>query len=430
MTMISKQKAMQGFTLIEVLVAATIIGLVAITQIPRLQGFLDERVRDEAVGDVRKLSNSLRQFRSTQNADPISVAQLIGSDFYDGNQTLPWGAPFTGVPIQIQNPNSPQDPTRQVSAGWVFSFEAQDIEQAALISEELGDLQAQVVGEAGTTVQWTVNASLLEVNQFQFIARTEEGQQLCPDCNEVEVDLDFRDSGSIDNVQGFDASQGQIVEASVGQVTLDESNNITMQNNNLTVNANQAQLSGSMQVAQDLQALGDTRIQGNASIAGDTTIQGDTTIGGDATINGDVTGGFFNASGDFSTQLTSLNTNRGLIDLNDAALLQNSQNIGANLTAIGVNASGIAGNASANGANLGLNNANVGRLNTLSSTIGSNTSRISGNDGLITRLRGDVNANTSGRTANSTRISQLNTQVERIRMMIESCTTAGGCLGI
>ena len=100
MTMPSRHhRARRAFTLLEVIIAVTIVALLAALVVPRLTRFLAGAHEDKAVAEVNTLANQVRLYITTEttgtlNNDFTLETLLDGDDPYleNANQLIdPWG---------------------------------------------------------------------------------------------------------------------------------------------------------------------------------------------------------------------------------------------------------------------------------------------------------------------------------------------------
>jgi len=78
-----------GFTLLELVVVAGLIGTLSMITIPRLFGYA-ERVRDtQAIVDIADLDADLQQFAMDYNALPMTLGEIGRGGLVD-----PWGNPY------------------------------------------------------------------------------------------------------------------------------------------------------------------------------------------------------------------------------------------------------------------------------------------------------------------------------------------------
>jgi len=83
-----------GFTLIEILIVAGLIGTLSMIIIPRMLGYTQRTRNLQAVADLRKMDVDIAQYGMDNNLPPDSLAD-VG---YDGLRD-PWGNPYQYLKI-------------------------------------------------------------------------------------------------------------------------------------------------------------------------------------------------------------------------------------------------------------------------------------------------------------------------------------------
>ena len=105
------QAPRRGFTLLEVIIAVTIVALLATLVVPRLTRFLQGAHEDKATAEVNSLANAVRLY-ITQNTtgnldDDFTLEMLVEGDdpYLDNSADLidPWGTPYDIVIPGEQN---------------------------------------------------------------------------------------------------------------------------------------------------------------------------------------------------------------------------------------------------------------------------------------------------------------------------------------
>jgi general secretion pathway protein G len=83
-----------GFTLIEILIVAGLIGTLSMIIIPRMLGYTQRTLNLQAIADLRKMDVDIAQYGMDNNLPPDSLAD-VG---YDGLRD-PWGNPYRYLKI-------------------------------------------------------------------------------------------------------------------------------------------------------------------------------------------------------------------------------------------------------------------------------------------------------------------------------------------
>ncbi len=91
-----------GFTLLEVIIAVTIVALLAALVVPRLTKFLGQAHEDKAIAEANTLANQVRLYITTETTGMLSSdftleMLLDGDDPYLDNENAlidPWGNPY------------------------------------------------------------------------------------------------------------------------------------------------------------------------------------------------------------------------------------------------------------------------------------------------------------------------------------------------
>lgn len=97
-----RKTARRGFTLLEVIIAVTIVALLAALVVPRLTKFLSQAHEDKAVAEVNTLATQVRLYITTETTgtlDPDFTLEMLleGDDPYLDNENQlidPWGNPY------------------------------------------------------------------------------------------------------------------------------------------------------------------------------------------------------------------------------------------------------------------------------------------------------------------------------------------------
>ena len=85
----------QGFTLVELLIAITIIGTLLAIAIPRFNGYRDQQKTNLAVNDIRTLDNKIQSFKLSNEAYPAALTNVPMGSILD-----PWGKVYQYLKIE------------------------------------------------------------------------------------------------------------------------------------------------------------------------------------------------------------------------------------------------------------------------------------------------------------------------------------------
>ena len=83
-----------GFTLIEILIVAALIGTLSMIIVPRLLGYTQRTRELQAIADLREMDVDITQFGMDHNEPPDNLSQ-VGCD----NLRDPWGRPYKYLKI-------------------------------------------------------------------------------------------------------------------------------------------------------------------------------------------------------------------------------------------------------------------------------------------------------------------------------------------
>jgi len=90
-----KQKKPIGFTLIEILVTLTILGILAGVAVPLYTGYIDQARNETAISDIRGCSLALARYYSDNGSYPDDLAVAGCATSPD-----PWGNPYQYLNVQ------------------------------------------------------------------------------------------------------------------------------------------------------------------------------------------------------------------------------------------------------------------------------------------------------------------------------------------
>lgn len=87
-----------AFTLIELIVAVAIIGVLAAIAIPAYQNYLDKAKTVRAISDIENIGRRLHDYHIDNNNYPASLAEIGADNILD-----PWGNPYQY--LNLSDPN-------------------------------------------------------------------------------------------------------------------------------------------------------------------------------------------------------------------------------------------------------------------------------------------------------------------------------------
>ncbi len=84
-----------GFSLVELLVAITVLAALSAIAVPRFQSYRNESRNAKAIGDLHVLDNQINSFKMSNDVWPSSLSQVPR-----GNMLDPWGHPYQYLQIE------------------------------------------------------------------------------------------------------------------------------------------------------------------------------------------------------------------------------------------------------------------------------------------------------------------------------------------
>jgi general secretion pathway protein G len=97
-----------GFTLIEVVTVAAILGILAALAVPSYLAFREKARFQAAVADMKNIETSLYAYQSAKGEFPDALAEVAMERLRD-----PWGRPYAYLPITESNRNDARKDGRE-----------------------------------------------------------------------------------------------------------------------------------------------------------------------------------------------------------------------------------------------------------------------------------------------------------------------------
>lgn len=94
-TSIARRHIRHGFTIIELIAAMVIVGVLSTVAVPPISGSIDKAKVARAISDMRQIAQDL----SALDSLPASLADIGRGSLRD-----PWGRPYTYVPLIVSGP--------------------------------------------------------------------------------------------------------------------------------------------------------------------------------------------------------------------------------------------------------------------------------------------------------------------------------------
>jgi prepilin-type N-terminal cleavage/methylation domain-containing protein len=242
----------RGFTLLETLIAATILSVSAVAGVAVYQEQLQDELDQQAVKTADNVVASYKRFRTHNRRNPNNINELLASEHFSGAGVLPWGSGLAGAP-------------NASGRAYNLSFPTESPAQAARIADLLSKYDAV---SAGSIVSFNAPMSTIETVSNQMLCREEIPG--VPECNKMSVNLDVNenDLNQINELDADIAEFDELIAEVVTTDTLDVTDRITLGSNTISYSGNNLQINA-----------------------------GTTGFGGDLVINGDIVGNNSNISG-------------------------------------------------------------------------------------------------------------------------------------
>jgi general secretion pathway protein G len=84
-----------GFTLVELLVAVTVLGALVAIAVPWFASYIDKQNVGRAVNDMRVLDNRIQNYKMSNDVYPPSLTDVPQGSLFD-----PWGRPYNYLQIE------------------------------------------------------------------------------------------------------------------------------------------------------------------------------------------------------------------------------------------------------------------------------------------------------------------------------------------
>jgi general secretion pathway protein G len=95
-----KRYKSSGLTIVELLIAIAIVGILAGIAIPLYAGYVENARVQTAIADIRSISLVIEEYRNDRSSLPTSLADINYATFLD-----PWGKPYRYWNIQTATGN-------------------------------------------------------------------------------------------------------------------------------------------------------------------------------------------------------------------------------------------------------------------------------------------------------------------------------------
>jgi general secretion pathway protein G len=92
-------RGQQGFTIIELMIAVTIVGALAGLAIPNYLGYLDKARLARCIAEIRYISRAVDSYKAANESLPNTLAEVGAGEIVD-----PWGNPYEYLNIADLTP--------------------------------------------------------------------------------------------------------------------------------------------------------------------------------------------------------------------------------------------------------------------------------------------------------------------------------------
>lgn len=98
----------QGFTLIEVLIAITVLAALLAIALPMFQSYIEQARVAQAIADIRNIDLSIQVYKRQNNALPTKVSEAFSASTLD-----PWNRDYVYLKIEGEDPSKTKGLTRK-----------------------------------------------------------------------------------------------------------------------------------------------------------------------------------------------------------------------------------------------------------------------------------------------------------------------------
>ena len=252
-----------GLTLVEVLIALTLLSVIGIASLPFLRSDMQNRLDEQGIAVVKDVVSGFKRYRAVNRRNPATLNELFGTEFYPGDGTMPWGSNISGA-------SSPS------GRSYVITIPARDPLQAERLAGKLLEYGASF---NGSIVTLTSSISTIETVADQMLCRRDIGIE---NCNRMEVALDAGGQdisgadeieGNIGRIENLFSNNLQVSNLDVTEEILLGANSIGFSGNTIEINAQSTSIGGGLTLLGDFNG-NNTDISGVSNLA---AMQGDIT---------------------------------------------------------------------------------------------------------------------------------------------------------